>query len=283
MATQTASINPVNPSSVGLLNGPASFGLSTGDDKPDFGWSGVVVRSAGSGITSVSGQWTVPSFTPSASGPSNCLIWVGIDGKYGSDDVVQAGVGCDFNGGAPDIYAWFEWAPDPLQKLLPSDLPVLAGDVIYCSVAGQISSDTVTIEIRNLRPGAVPNAYSKSFTSKSGKSLTGNCAEWIVEALRIDGNPTILCNYGQVQFSGCAAADDNGNPFDPYYRPVATAYKLLQYGQVVSYGSSTASGQVTCSQDQTVGGSVAVPNAIPGRALPAPNAITSRAIGSSMS
>jgi hypothetical protein len=173
MTQQMASISPVSPNSIGMLNGPAGVGLSTGDDKPDFGWSGVVVRSAGSGITSVCGQWTVPAFTASASGPSNCVVWIGIGGKFGSDNVVQAGVGCSFIGGASEVYAWFEWAPDPLQKLLPSELPVLAGDVICCSVAGLISSDIATVEIRNRRPGAFPNTYSKSFTSKSGRSFTG--------------------------------------------------------------------------------------------------------------
>jgi hypothetical protein len=246
--------------------------------KIDLGWSGVVVPATD--ITAVSGQWTVPNFTPSPSGASNCLIWVGIDGKFGSGDVLQAGVGCEFNGAARNVYAWYEWYPDSQQKL--SDFPVSVGDVIYCSISGQISSDTATIEIKNLMPGAVP--YSKPIQVKgnSKQLLKGNCAEWVVEALRINGNPTTLCGYGKVQFSGCAATDANGNTLDPYYSPVATAYKLQQNGQLVSYGSCNAPGQVFCSQDPTMAASMVTPNAIAARALRA-SSITSREIGSNIS
>ena len=269
MGTQTTFINPVARNNSGA-------GLGTGSGKIDFGWSGVVVPAAGSGIIFVSGQWTVPNFTSSMSGASNCVIWVGIDGKFGSDDVLQAGIGCDFNGGAPDIYAWWEWYPDSLKKR--RDMPVSVGDVINCSITGQISSDTATIEFRNLRPGAVPNSISIPVQAKQGQVLKGTCAEWVVEALLIKGNPTTLCGYGKVQFSGCTATDANGSTLDPYDSPGATVFKLQQNGQIVSYGSCPASGQVICSQDPAMGRSIVAPNAIAARALPAPNTLAQRAI-----
>lgn len=246
----------------------------------DFGWSGVVVRAAASGIVSVSGQWTVPNFSPSASGASHCSIWVGIDGKFGASsfDVLQAGVGCDFNDGNNMPYAWYEWAPDPPIPLLSSQMPVSVGDVISCSITGQISSNTATIELRNLRPGAVPSAFSIQVLAMGGRSLQGGCAEWVVEAPRINGNPTTLCNYGEVQFSGCRATDANGNTLDP---SDGIALNLQQGGEFVSYGSSPGPGLVICSQRGTDGPMVAA-NTIPARTLPASviaaSAIPSRAL-----
>jgi hypothetical protein len=252
-------------------------GLITGSGKIDFGWSGVAAPAIGSGIVAVSGQWTVPKFAPSVTAGSNCAVWVGIDGKFGAADVVlQAGVACDFSGREP-IYAWYEWYPDPLQPLEQSDIRVLSGDVISCSISGKISSNTATIELRNLSSGEPPKSIT--IQAKSGQVLKGNCAEWVVEALKKNGNPTKLCGYGTVLFSGCTAAEANGNTIDPYDSPGSTAYKLQQNGQVVSYGSCSTPGHVICSQDPAVGGSLVAPNAVATRALSAPNSLEENAIG----
>jgi hypothetical protein len=277
MGTQATLVNPVARSNSGVESDFPTSTLGAQSGTIDLGWSGVVIPSVGTGIVSVSAQWTVPNFTPSTAGVSNCLIWVGIDGKFGSADVVlQAGVGCDFKGSAPNVYAWYEWYPDSQQKVPRSDLPVSVGDIISCTITGKLSSGTATIELRNLRPGAVPNTKSISINAESGQSLEGNCAEWVVEPIQISGNQIALCNYGSVQFSGCAAKDAKGNVLDPYDSPGGTAFKLQQHGKIVSYGSSPGHWQVTCAQDTTMGRSTAAPNTIADRALPDRNMLAQR-------
>lgn len=273
MGTQTTFVNPVARSNRGAESGLPSLGLGAQSGVIDLSWSGVVIRAAGTGIVSVSAQWTVPDFTRSTASASNCLMWVGIDGKDESDDVLQAGVGCDFNGATPNIYAWYEWYKDPLQPVPRSDFPVSIGDIIYCSITGKLSSGTATIELRNLRPGAVSDNKPITVNAKSGQLLKGNCAEWVVEPKQINGNQMALCNYGSVQFSGCAAKDANGNILDPYDSLGGTAFKLQQRGKIVSYGSSPGPGQVVCSQDVSMGRSTAAPNTITNRALPDPNTL----------
>jgi Peptidase A4 family len=270
MGTQTTFVNIGALSSAGAESGLPSARLGASSGITDVSWSGVMIRAAGTGIVSVSAQWTVPNFTRSSASASNCLIWVGLDGKDESNDVLQAGVGCDFNGATRNVYAWYEWYKDPLQPVPQSDLQVSIGDIIQCSIKGTISSGTATIEFKNLSPGAVPDNKSITVNAKSGQLLTGNCAEWVVEAKQKGYDPMALCNYGMVQFSKCAAQDANRNPFDPNDASYATAFNLQQRGKIVSYGSSPGPGQVVCSQNVAMG---TVPNTIAKRALPGPNTL----------
>jgi hypothetical protein len=55
---------------------------------------------------------------------------------------------------------------------------------------------------------------SFTFTAPSGTSLTGNCAEWIVEAPTVGGSQSAMADYGEVFFSVCEAVayDANNNP-----------------------------------------------------------------------
>jgi hypothetical protein len=75
-------------------------------------WSGGTIN--GQWITCF-GSWTVPTVSQPSEGPGqeggwNSSSWLGIDGAYGSTDVLQAGVQQRVDGnGNPSYVAWFEW------------------------------------------------------------------------------------------------------------------------------------------------------------------------------
>jgi hypothetical protein len=112
-------------------------------------WAGATIQGD---WTVVIGHWVVPQVTEPGEpqgleGGWNSASWVGIDGAYGSDDVLQTGVEQRVDdSGNPSYVAWFEWFA-PLYQNSPGyvfqtnigGLPVTAGDTVYCVVqyAGQ--------------------------------------------------------------------------------------------------------------------------------------------------
>jgi Peptidase A4 family len=249
-------------------------------------WSGIVVKAnAVGGIASVSGQWTVPDINPTLSGTSSCYIWIGIDGwEDGSIYLLQAGIACDVKGAKVSIEAFWEWIPGEPNRVAGKDFLVSARDTIVCKISGQLGTNTATISLQNLNArkfAPFTNAVrgmngDYTVRGKSGVSLQGNYAEWIVEAPTDNNIPAILCNYGQVQFSGCSAFDKSANTtLDPNESTAAAVY-LQQNNQTVSRGSSPDRGQVICNYGSNTSRSLPAPNAISSRALPAENAIASR-------
>jgi Peptidase A4 family len=75
-------------------------------------WAGASIRGS---WTSATGTWVVPTVTKpreaqGQEGGWNSASWVGIDGAYGSNDVLQAGVQQRVDGSGNASYvAWFEW------------------------------------------------------------------------------------------------------------------------------------------------------------------------------
>lgn len=60
------------------------------------------------------------------------LVMVGIDGKYGSNDVLQAGIQQQVtSNGDPSYVAWYEWFA-PQQSNSPPYMRIQAGDRRFC-------------------------------------------------------------------------------------------------------------------------------------------------------
>jgi hypothetical protein len=246
-------------------------------------WSGVVVNaSAGRGIGSISGRWTVPDINPAVSGTSSCYIWIGIDGN--SDDAIyllQAGIACEVNGGKLSRQAFWEWIPMAPVPVPQEEFRVSAGDTIVCKISGQLGTNTATVSLQNLTTRMFAPFHNAvrgtngEYTVRgiSGVALQGTCAEWIVEAPQENNAPTILCNYGKVQFSECKSANIT---LDPNGSSITTVNLQLQNGQTVSMGSSPGAGHVTCNYSSDTNRSLPAPNAIASRAFPAENVIASR-------
>jgi hypothetical protein len=170
-------------------------------------WSGgVTFPAAGDSLRSVEGLWSTPAAAPppgAANGNPYCAsAWIGIDGDDGSGDVLQAGCDSDvsLSGGVaqPQYRPWWEWYPAGSAWI--TNMPVSPGDVLDCLItvaAG--STTTATINLANQTTGV---ALTFDATAPAGTALSGNCAEWIIEAF---GSLGTLASYGQVTFTGCAA------------------------------------------------------------------------------
>jgi len=155
-------------------------------------WSGSVASPPpGHTFGWVAGQWTVPNPHASGLGDFYASEWIGIDG-WGSGDVLQAGTDTAIIGifNTRQIYAWWEWFPH--DEVAISNLPVSAGDTMYCLICVN-STTTATVYISNQSTGVLLTPFT--ITAPSGTTLVGNSAEWIVERPTVNGVLTSLADY----------------------------------------------------------------------------------------
>jgi Peptidase A4 family len=138
-------------------------------------WSGWVNTSGGLGYTSASGNWTVPTVTPTADDRYSS-DWVGIGGDP-SPDLIQAGTEQDSVGNAAKYYAWYEVLPAPELRI--TTMTVHAGDSMRCTLS-VASGGVWTITLSDL-------TTPQSFTTTLPYSSTMLTAEWIHEAVTVNG------------------------------------------------------------------------------------------------
>ncbi len=133
-------------------------------------WAGA---SIGGSWTSVTGHWVIPRVSPSgepqgSEGGWNSASWVGINGTYGTDDSLRAGMEqrVDASGNASYV-AWCEWfaldhpnSPSYIFQTNISNFAVSPGDTVYCSVhyAGPMPPSTA--------PGSPLGGYQTPFNNQ---------------------------------------------------------------------------------------------------------------------
>jgi hypothetical protein len=212
VSTSTVSTSTVSTSTVSPSAGAAGTETSTN-------WSGgVAFAPSGETFRWVEGDWVIPNVdAPAENRWYYCASWIGIDGD-GSGDVCQIGVECEaYRSGTSvttNIYPWFEWFPYPETAI--TNFPVRPGDLITAllctSGAGATSASAY---FTNRTTGA---STSLTFTAPSGTSLTGNSAEWVVEAPTVGGSQSLMADYGEVFFSVCeaVAGDTSGHTTTVY-------------------------------------------------------------------
>jgi hypothetical protein len=184
-------------------------------------WAGAALP--GTWTTAV-GYWQIPSVWMSgepqgSEGGWNSSSWVGIDGAYGSTDVLQAGVqqSVDANGSVSYV-AWYEWytppqagSPGYIYETAIPNFPVNPGDTVYCSVQYVANNTAGQIYFANDTTGQY---FTITLAPPPGASFSGNCAEWIMEAPD-GGEPTSsLPNFTPVTFTSavCCGPNGAGNP-----------------------------------------------------------------------
>ncbi|KAG4438459.1 hypothetical protein IFR05_006069 [Cadophora sp. M221] len=157
-------------------------------------WAGAVL--IGTGYTSVTGTFTVPSPTTAGSGSA----WVGIDGDTCGTAILQTGVDWTRSGSKITYDAWYEWYPDYAYDF--SGITIAAGDVITVTVTAT-SKTAGTAIVKNVTTGK-----SVTHTFSNEASLGSLCeynAEWIVEDFESGGSLVSFANFGTVAFTGASA------------------------------------------------------------------------------
>jgi hypothetical protein len=206
-------------------------------------------------FSGISGAWTVAAAVPPPGGFFGIWwynTWVGIDGAYtkGSQDVLQAGtlgvvVSTDFNGDFNTSYfAWTEWFPD--NWVVVPNFPVNAGDSVWVQVLA-IGNNLGLSLLVNLNAGNVTVVVIRP---QQGQTLTGDTAEWVVERPQLNGVPSQLADYGEVNFTNGVANDTAGTL---YQATTGTSMTMLDNnGNPVSGEDTTQS--VHCTYLATTGG-----------------------------
>ena len=193
----------------------------------DASYTGKVWAGAGTKTgqwTSVVGYWRIPAVSippepPGTEGLWNSSSWLGLDGFFYSNDVLQAGVQQALNWFLTPYYvAWFEWftpatpwSPPYIYQTNIPNFPVNAGDEVYCSV--QYNGNTSgAISFANDTTG---QHFSITLLPPPGASFNGQSCEWIMEAP--DGGEPIssLPRFTPVTFSSAFACGPNNATANP--------------------------------------------------------------------
>ena len=180
-------------------------------------WSGAVTfPPEEDAIKWVEGTWSMPDVgaPPGARPGDQCSAstWIGIDGDLSSGDVLQAG--CDayavlthpFGTPVKTFAPWWEWFPAASYWI--TSMIVSPGDELTCLICLDAGSKTVA----SIFLGNVTTSIGHFFTATAPGVVqaSGNCAEWIVEALENQDGVPELANYSTVEFTQCSAGTIGG-------------------------------------------------------------------------
>jgi ribosomal protein L24E len=196
-------------------------------------WSGYVELNGP--FTAVTGTFSVPSLVAGVPQSDQASEWVGIDGGNGDNSLIQAGVNESPDPNNPGdflIQPW--WEILPAAETFISTVQVRAGDQVTISI-GQLNGSQWAITLTDVTDG-------QSFTTDQTYTGPAATAEWIVEALTVNGQVAMLAPYAPVvdftnlRFSGTNTRLQEvimvqGN------NQVSTPSALTPNGFEVAYGS----------------------------------------------
>ena len=194
--------------SVGLVRG-AHLGLNMTQSS---NWSGYNkgVLETGQPVSSITGQWVVPTATQHTKGQDEySSSWIGIGGgcldtscTATDSTLIQAGTEQDVAAnGTPSYSTWFELIPAPS---LSTPLAVKPGDVVAAATSSTVPG-VWTISLTNKTTG-------QSWSTTVPYSSTEATAEWIEETPLLIGTNagfSALPNLGTVSFSGATVNGAN--------------------------------------------------------------------------
>lgn len=220
-------------------------------------WLGHVWAGAGQNTqtyTGVIGTWTIPtvSVPPEAQGIEggwHSSSWVGIDGMFTSNDVLQGGVDQRIAAnGTASYFAWYEWFVPDSEPGLPHyifetaipNFPVAPGDSItcYCYYNAHVSGNIIMMNHTNKSYFNITLAPPAPANMPSPATFNGSSVEWIMEAPDGGENTSSLPRFTPVSFTDCLACVANGTQITP--ANCDTLNVDNQAGQVLT--SSTTSG-----------------------------------------
>jgi Peptidase A4 family/PASTA domain len=201
-------------------------------------WAGSVVAGTWTGAM---GMWTIPSVSASIDpqgtrGGWDSSSWVGLDGTYGSDDVLQAGIEQRVTAsGVAEYVAWYEWWAPPIpgsppyvyQVNIPNFL-VSPGQTVFCAVGYASNHTAGNIYFANFTTGRY---FGITLAPPSNATFSGNTAEWIMEAPDGGIPTTSLPTFTPVVFTDaicCGPNDTAGDPAD------GDIWNIVGYGKTIT-------------------------------------------------
>ena len=206
----------------GGSGGHGGGGGSTWPGWASSNWSGYAVTS-GAPYTSATGNWTVPSVSPTRSATYSAA-WVGVGG-FNDSTLIQTGTEQDWVNGQAVYAAW--WTTDALGYAEQQfNLTVKAGDKITASVT-QTGNTDWSITLSDTTTG---KSVSQSVSGYTNARLS---AEWIMEAPGIGGRQSSIAHYSTDTFDPGSV---NGN-HSPSFGP-ADGGVLVAKSTIVSIPSS---------------------------------------------
>jgi hypothetical protein len=181
----------------GIVNAPDHILTSTPFDQQSGNWAGYA--ETGSGYTSASVTWTVPTASAS-SGDTYGSDWVGIDGD-GNQDLIQTGTEEDYVGGQAQYGAWWEILP-AAETPIPN-MSISPGDSMTGTVAQQSGSSwKITL---------TDNSTGQSFNTTQDYSGPGQSVEYIEESPEVGGGIATPANLSEADFSGATVNGSSPN------------------------------------------------------------------------
>jgi hypothetical protein len=179
--------------------------------------------------TSIIGYWTIPTVSAptepqGTEGGWNSSSWLGLDGFFYSNDVLQAGIQQrvisipPFGITIPIYVAWYEWfapaqsgSPNYIYQTNIANFPVKPGDQVYCSVQYNGTTSGI-ISFANETTG---QHFSITLAPPPGANFNGQSCEWIMEAPD-GGEPTSsLPKFSSVTFTSALACGPNNATANP--------------------------------------------------------------------
>jgi len=190
--------------------------------KPPFpvssNWSGYVVPSA-TPVTSVSGEFTVPTLDCAKTRNAGVAAWVGIGGVRSADDLLQTGVVSECVAGVQtEDPGWWEEYPENAAQFF-TNMPISPGDQIEASVSqGADLSWTTRVDDLTTKVSGVMHTGTGgqwgTIRDSDGAPLSppqdsstftyagGGTAEWIVEDFGNSIGLVPFADFGTVTFTG---------------------------------------------------------------------------------
>lgn len=165
----------------------------------NLNWGGYVATSNISkpepAVTGVSGSWTVPTVSVSASDVFSS-VWIGIGGFFDTT-LIQCGTEQDSLAGQTAYSAWYELLP--AVSVTINTITVSPGDSITATI-NLVDANTNQWQI-SINDLTTSQRFQSTFTYDSAKSS----ADWIVERPDVNGRLGSLADFGTVTISSCQA------------------------------------------------------------------------------
>jgi Peptidase A4 family len=191
-------------------------------------WAGAALK--GSWIAN-RGVWIIPTVSkpidpPGNEGGWNSSSWVGIDGFYGSNDVLQAGIQQRVDStGQTSYVAWYEWfAPaqsNSPQYIWQTNIPKFAvspGHQVHCFVQYVFQLKPIYKPIAGylyFKNDTTSQAFSITLMPPPGATFGGNCIEWIMEVPDFGYPNAALPSFTPVTFTSAWGTGQTGVVGDP--------------------------------------------------------------------